>query len=225
MDTKSTSPLVGRGDCDRTSAVTRSLLGYGVIAGPVYLLVGLVQALTRKGYDLAHDDLSVLANGSLGWIQMANLILAGLMTIAAAVGIRRALPDSPWSARLLVGCGVGYVLAGVFTADPMNGFPVGTPPGPPTTMSWHSLLHLVAGGLAFLCLVAACFVLARRLPRGWAGYSRTTGVVFLLSFLGIASGSGSAAVVLGFWVGIVLSWAWLAAVSLRLYRTTPKISG
>jgi hypothetical protein len=25
---------VGRGDCDRTSAVTRSLLGYGVLAGP-----------------------------------------------------------------------------------------------------------------------------------------------------------------------------------------------
>jgi hypothetical protein len=218
------SPLVGRGDCDRTSAVTRSLLGYGVLAGPFYLVVGLVQALTRKGYDLAHDDLSVLANGSLGWIQMANLILSGLMTIAASVGIRRALRDGPWGPRLIAGYGVGLVLAGVFTADPMNGFPVGTPPGPPATVSWHSLLHLVAGGLGFLCLIAACFVLARRLPRGWAVYSRTTGVVFLLSFLGIASGSTSAAVVLGFWLGVIVAWAWLAAVALRLYRTTPKIS-
>jgi hypothetical protein len=55
-------------------------------------------------------------------------------------------------------------------------------------------------------------------------YSRATGVLFLLSFLGIASGSTSAAVVLGFWLGIVLAWAWLAAVSVRLYRATPKIS-
>jgi hypothetical protein len=224
MATKSTSPLVGRGDCDRTSAVTRSLLGYGVLAGPFYLVVGLVQALTRKGYDLAHDDLSVLANGSLGWIQMANLIMSGLMTVAAAIGIRRALRGGPWGPRLIAGYGVGLVLAGVFTADPANGFPVGTPPGA-HTMTWHSLLHLVAGGLGFLCLVAACFVLARRFPRGPAVYSRTTGVVFLLSFLGIASGSNSAAVVLGFWLGIIVAWAWLAVVSLRLYRATPKISG
>ena len=223
MEIATASPLVR--ECNRTSAVTRSLLGYGVLAGPLYLVVGLVQALTRKGFDLLHDDLSLLANGSLGWIQMANLILAGLMTTAAAIGIRRTLPGSPWGARLIAGCGIGYVLAGVFTADPMNGFPVGTPPGPPSAMSWHSLLHLVTGGLAFLCLIAACFVLARRLPRGWAVYSQATGVLFLLSFLGVVSGSGSAAVVLGFWFGIILSWAWLAAVSVRLYRATPKITG
>jgi uncharacterized protein DUF998 len=228
MTTKSASPLVGQGNCDRTSAITRSLLGYGVLAGPFYLVVGLVQALTRKGYDLAHDDLSVLANGSLGWIQITNLVLSGLMTIAAAIGIRRALRDGPgstWGPRLIAGYGVGLVLAGVFVADPMNGFPVGTPPDPPATMSWHSLLHLIAGGLGFLCLIAACFVLARRFRRGRAVYSRVTGVLFLLSFLAIASGSDNAAVVLGFWLGIVLAWAWLAAVSLHLYRTTPKISG
>jgi hypothetical protein len=228
MTTNSASPLVGRGDCDRTNAITRSLLGYGVLAGPFYLVVGLVQALTRKGYDLAHDDLSVLANGSLGWIQIANLVLSGLMTIAAAIGIRRALRDGPgstWGPRLIAGYGVGLVLAGVFVADPTNGFPVGTPPGPPATVSWHSLLHLVAGGLGFLCLIAACFVLARRFGRGRAVYSRVTGTLFLLSFLGIASGSDNAAVVLGFWLGIILAWAWLAAVALHLYRTTPKTSG
>jgi hypothetical protein len=92
-------------------------------------------------------------------------------------------------------------------------------------VSWHSLLHLVAGGLGFLCLIAACFVLARRFGRGRAAYSRVTGTLLLLSFLGIASGSDNAAVVLGFWLGIILAWAWLAAVALHLYRTTPEISG
>jgi hypothetical protein len=198
--------------------VTRSLLGYGVLAGPFYLVVGVVQALTRTGYDLAHDDLSVLANGSLGWIQMTNLILSGLMTVAAAIGIRRALPDRPWGPRLIAGYGIGLVLAGVFTADPMNGFPVGTPPGA-HTMTWHGLLHLVTGGLGFLCVIAACFVLARPFGRRWTAYSRATGVLFLLSFLGIASGSTSAAIVLGFWLGIILAWTWLAVLSVRLYRT------
>ena len=32
---------------------TRSLLGYGIIAGPVFVVVSLAQALTRDGFDLA----------------------------------------------------------------------------------------------------------------------------------------------------------------------------
>jgi len=38
-----TAPLLGRGECDRTAAVTRSLLGYGVLAGPFYVIVSVVQ--------------------------------------------------------------------------------------------------------------------------------------------------------------------------------------
>jgi Protein of unknown function (DUF998) len=229
--TASASPLLGRGECDRTSAVTRSLLGYGVLAGPFYLVVSLVQAVTRQGFDLAHDDWSLLANGSLGWLQIANLVLSGLMTIAAAVGMRRSLRGTAggtWGPRLITGYGVGLVLAGVFVADPMNGFPVGAPPGRPASTSWHAMLHLVTGGLGFLCLIAACLVFARRFAgqhrRGWAGYSVLSGVLFLVSFLGIASGSGSAAVVIGFTAGVVIAWAWLAAVSIHVYRATPKIS-
>src|SRR5689334_10723610 len=143
------SPLVGRGDADRTAAITRSLLGYGVLAGPVYVVVGLAQALTRDGYDLTRHDLSLLANGSLGWIQIANFVLTGLMTIAAAVGMTRALralgggPGTVWGPRLIGLYGVGLVGAGVFVADPINGFPPGTPDGPPATVTVGGLGHLV----------------------------------------------------------------------------------
>lgn len=198
------------------AAVTRSLLGWGVVAGPFYLVVGLVQAFARSGFDIAHDDLSVLANGSLGWIQMANLILSGLMTLAAAVGITRA-GGGRWAGRLVGGYGVGLVLAGVFTADPVDGFPPGSHAA---GVSWHGMLHLVAAAAGFLCLVAACFAVARRF---WPWYSRATGVLFLLGFLGVASGSGSALVVLGFWLAVVIAWAWLAAVCVRLYRATPVV--
>lgn len=214
---------LGRGDCDRTSAVTRSLLGYGVLAGPFYVLVGVVQGLTRHGFNFAKHDLSLLANGSLGWIQIVNLVLSGLMTIAAAVGMRRSGKAGTWGPRLIAGYGIGLVLAGVFVADPMNGFPVGAPPGKPASTSWHSLLHIAAGSIGFACLIAACFVLARRFGRGRAWYSRVTGVAFGVSFLGIASGSGSPAIVLGFSAGVLLAWTWLALTSIHLYRITPKL--
>ncbi|BCJ34268.1 hypothetical protein Athai_17710 [Actinocatenispora thailandica] len=218
-----------RSSCDRSRAVTRSLLGYGVLAGPFYVLVSLAQAMTRRGFDLAHHDWSLLANGSLGWIQIANLVLSGAMVVAAAVGMRRALAGTPgcrWVPRLVAGYGIGLVLAGAFVADPANGFPIGTPAGRAAEVSWHGMLHLAAGGLGFLCLIAACLVYARRLRRlghrGWALYSALTGVLFLVSFAGITSGSSSAPVVLGFTAGVLLAWAWLAAVSVRLYRATPK---
>ena len=154
------SPLVGRGDADRAAAVTRSLLGYGVLAGPFYVVVGLAQALTREGYDLTRHDLSLLANGPLGWIQIADLILSGLMTVAAAVGMHRSLRvlgggrGSVWGPRLVAGYGVGLVGAGLFVADPMNGFPPGTPDGPPAVVTAGGIGHLVFGGLGFLCLIA-----------------------------------------------------------------------
>lgn len=192
------------------------MLAWGVVAGPFYLVVGLVQALTRDGFDIAHDDLSVLANGSLGWIQMANLILSGLMTLSAAVGVTRA-GGGRWAGRLIGGFGAGLVLAGIFTADPIDGFPPGSHAN---GLSWHGTLHLATAAIGFLCLVAACFVVARKF-RPW--YSRISGLLFLLSFFGVATGSQSALVVLGFWIGVVIAFGWLAALCVHLYRATPTV--
>ena len=212
-----------KNDCTKADRFTRSLLGYGVLAGPVYVVAALVQGLTRPGFDLLHDDVSLLSNGSLGWIQIANFILTGVFVIAAAAGMARALKGrSTWGPRLLAVFGAGLIAAGVFVADPMNGFPVGTPAGHPLSVSWHGLLHIVAAGIGFLCLVAACIVLARMFGRErrrmWMAYSLVTGIVFLLAFAGVASGSTSAAVVLGFWVGVLIAFSWIAAVSIDLYR-------
>ncbi|WP_018680451.1 DUF998 domain-containing protein [Actinokineospora enzanensis] len=207
---------------DRTAATTRSLLGYGVLSGAFYLVTGLIQALTRDGYEITRHELSLLSDGPLGWIQITNFVLSGLMVLAAAVGIRRALRDR-WGSLLVAGYGVGLIGAGVFVADPMNGFPLGTPAGRPVDPSWHGTLHMIVGGAGFLCLIAATFVLARRSGSVW--YSRGTGVVYLAGFAGIASGVDNAAVVLGFWVAVIAGWAWLAVLSIRLYRTVPRPDG
>lgn len=79
---------------DSAAAVTRSLLGWGIVAEPFYLVVGLVLALTRPGFDLSRHQLSLRMLGDGGWMQTTNLILSGLMTLAAALGFRRALRDT-----------------------------------------------------------------------------------------------------------------------------------
>jgi uncharacterized protein DUF998 len=214
-----------KADCTPAARVTRSLLGYGVLAGPFYVAVVLAQGLLRPGFDLLHDDASLLSNGSWGWVQVANFMLTGAMVIACAIGLQRALRGgrgATWAPRLLAVYGLGLIAAGVFVADPMNGFPPGTPAGRPLSMTPHGILHIVAAAIAFIGLVAACFVVARRFSaegrRGWTWFSRLTGIVFLLAFFGVASGSGSAVVVLAFWAGLLLAWGWLASLSIELYR-------
>ena len=63
--------------------VTKSLLGYGVIAGPFDVVESLSQALTRDGFDLTRHAWSLLANGDLGWIQITSFTLTGAMLVAA----------------------------------------------------------------------------------------------------------------------------------------------
>jgi hypothetical membrane protein len=203
-------------DCSPATRVTRSLLGYGVVAGPFYVVVGLAQALTRDGFDISKHAWSLLTNGDLGWIQIANFVLTGLMTVAAAYGLRRALTPGrgrTW-APLLVGVyGASLVGAGIFRPDPAQGFPAGTPET--TTVSWHGAAH-------FACLIAACFVLAGRFSRdgrrGLARFSRVTGVAFLAGFAGIASGSHGPTT-LAFVAAVGLVCAWLTTVCVHFYRT------
>ena len=64
---------------DRTVSVTRSMLRWGVVARPFYVIFGLVLAVTRPGFDLTRDALSLLLIEDLGWLQGVNLILSGLM--------------------------------------------------------------------------------------------------------------------------------------------------
>ncbi|WP_432972168.1 DUF998 domain-containing protein [Dactylosporangium sp. CA-233914] len=203
-----------------SARVTRSLLGYAVLAGPVYVIVSLAQAFTRDGFDVTRHAWSLLSNGDLGWIQVTNFVATGLMVLAAAAGLARAVPQSRWTARLVAVFGASLIAAGLLRADPAMGFPAGTPDGP-GTVTWHGVAHLVAGAIGFLCAVAAAWVLARHQDRGAALYSRLSGTAFLLAFAGIASSSSAPGFTLGFVAGVAIIFTWLAVVSIRLYRTLP----
>jgi hypothetical membrane protein len=205
--------------CQPADRATKSLLGYGVLAGPVYVAVSLTQALLREGFDLTRHEWSLLANGHNGWIQSANLILAGLMCLAFAIGLRRALVGgrgARWTPRLVAAYGISLVVAGIFPADPALGFPVGTPQSN-TPVTWMGILHLVAASVGFGCLAASCVVVARRFAaetrRGWAVFSALTAAVFLAGFAAVASGAGSVAANLAFTAAVIVVWTWMAAVA------------
>jgi hypothetical protein len=212
-------------DFDAAAAVTRSLLGWGVVAGAFYLIVGLAQALTRDGFDLGRHPLSLLMLGEGGWMQRANLLLSGLMVVAAALGFSRAMgrAGAVKRAGILLGVfGLGLIGSGIFPPDPMAGFPDGAVPGEAST---SGILHLAFGGIGFLLLGAASLVYAaycrRRRESGWAAYSWISGAVVIGGFVGGAALSTQAIGIGLLWIAVVAGWSWLAAASIHLYRAGP----
>jgi hypothetical protein len=78
---------------------TARLLACGVVAGPLFIGLVLLQAITRDGFDLRRHPLSLLSLGGLGCIQIANFVVAGALCVACAVGMRRVLHPGPAGGR------------------------------------------------------------------------------------------------------------------------------
>ena len=220
------APTSSASTFDRGRAVTKALLGWGVVAGPFYLLVGLAQALLVPGFDLSQHALSLLLLGPLGWIQAANLMLSGLMVLAAAVGFARLLPSRRnVGAGVLLGLyGVSLFAAAIFPPDPMGGFPAGGTDA--TTASTSGLLHLVAGAIGFVSLAAAAVVIGGWFRReGRRGAATASWIAAAVIVLGFMAGAALAMVPAGvglLWLAVVAGWAWLAFASLTAYRMAPR---
>jgi hypothetical protein len=77
------------------------------------------------------------------------------------------------------------------------------------------MMHFVVGAIGFAGFVAACVIMGRRFAAqgrsAWARFSWITGVLFLASFIGIASGSKGPFSLL-FALAVVLGFSWLSAV-------------
>ncbi|GAA1243175.1 DUF998 domain-containing protein [Pseudonocardia aurantiaca] len=202
---------------------TRTLLTCLTVAGPLWAAVSLVQAATREGFDLTRHPLSALSTGDLGWVQITNFLVAGVLTVVGAVGLRRAMTGTPggrWAPRLVAVNGLGMIAAALLVMDPADGFPVGTPAGMPASMSWHSVGHMIAGTIAFAGLIAACYVLGRHFGRTGhrrlAVASRIAGTVMLVGVGWAMSGGTAGSLTLA--VGTIAAMLWITAVAAR-YRS------
>lgn len=214
----STAPL----ELTRDRRRTRLLLLAGAVGGPLFTTLALGQALTRDGFDLARQPLSLLSLGDLGWLQITDFVVTGALMVALALGMRRVLTEGTgrtWAPLLTALLGLGLVAGGVFLPDPALGYPPGTPDSIPSSFSWHGTLHAVAPPFAFTALVACCFVFVRRFAAGGrraaALYSAATGVVALsLTAWPDQDGAG-----IRLAVAVFLGLAWTTFIALDLRRT------
>ena len=200
---------------------TRSLLACGVVAGPLFLLIFMILVFARPEFRFMRNEPSLLSIGSWGWLQIANLVIGGLLVIAAALGVRRVLRASTgrfWGSLLLAVFGLCQIGVGVFVTDPIRS---------PASMTFHGTMHLVFGGIGFIALMAACFVFVRTFAslrqRLWAVLCGITGVLFLSAFLSAAkAGQGAISIQLFLNLIFVLEWVWISLVSKQLMRNMSR---
>ena len=212
---------------------TRTLLTAGLVVGPLYTAVWLGQAdRTREGFE-HHSPPGQPARQRWtgGRSRRSNFVVAGILSIAAAVG---AAPvdlqprGAEWAPRLLGAYGVGLLLGRVFPADPAAGFPAGTP-ADYAEISTRGMGHFVAGAIGFTGLIAACLVMAAHyrlsVPQGpgWARFSTATGVLFFGAFAGLIAGAGNPVTITAFGEAIILGWTWIAATCAHHRHITTEL--
>jgi len=188
-----------------------------VASGPIFLLIFVIQILIHPEFHFTHSEPSLLSIGSLGWIQIANCVIGGLLVIAGSLGMQGVLRSNQgggWGPLLLAIFGGGTVGVGVFVADPS---------GSATGMTFHGTMHLIFGGVSFGCLMAACFVFVRTFSslgqKPWAIFSALTGLLFLAGFFSAANANQGARSIQFFLNLIfVLAWVWISSISRQLLR-------
>jgi hypothetical membrane protein len=202
----------------------RWLLSCGVVAGPLFVAVFLIEGELKPDYDPMRHPVSSLALGPYGWTQTVNFLVTGLLTVAFALGLAHFSGVRRKVGAALVGIwGIGLIGAGLFVTDPVSGYPPGTPvfPEEPTTAG---MLHDLFSVPAFFALWTACFVLAWGASRRWALYSVLSGIVVFVAFA--VSGVGfsqdeSAVDIAGLAqrISVIAGWTWLTVLAIRVRRT------
>src|SRR5437588_6342776 len=96
----------------------RVLLACGVIGPPLFIIVFLIEGATRPGYSPWRHYVSQLSTGEGGWVQIANFIMCGLLSLGFALALWSSSPRPArgfaWGPTLLVIFGLDLIVAGIF---------------------------------------------------------------------------------------------------------------
>ena len=152
------------------------------IIGPILFTACflLQEAFRRDEYSPMAEPVSALEAGPNGWIQQANFVVLGILTIIFAIGLHRGLRTTRRGVLgpLLVGAtGVLNILAAVFPLKEDAAGETYDPGG-----------HTVAGIMFFLTSAIGLIVLSRRLRqddrfRGLVTYVAASGALALVGFV------------------------------------------
>jgi len=200
---------------------TRTLLLCGVAAGPMYVIVTLVEALTRDGFDLRQHRFSWLTTGDLGWVHQLAMVAVGVLSILLAVGMRQTLRTgrgAVWGPRLLALFGLAYVVGGLLRADPVVGFPPGTT-AEMAQHTWQGVVQNASRGVSTLLLFAtAGVIVARFVAEERRRLAELYAILIPLAFaaltvVGMAIGGNPTALAF-----LATPWIWVTALAVHLYR-------
>jgi hypothetical protein len=209
------------------SPLTVGLVSCGGIGALLFTVTYLLEGVTRPGYDAGQQPISTLSLGPGGWVQQVNFVVFGVLMLLSAVGWYRVLvPErrAIWFPVFQGISGLCLIGAGVFSVDPLPGYPPDVVLGPATV---HGTLHTIFAWGVILSLALGCPALGAilgRLPawRGWAVYSYLTGLLILVFWGAFVQGASEHVVGLAPITGLTerlsaLSHAvWLCAVTAAL---------
>lgn len=210
--------------------ITKTLLICGAIGCPLFVIAFLIEGAARADYNSLRYPISSLSIGDTGWMQRANFIITGSLLLAFSIGLRNRLKWAGISvlASLLLGSvAIGLTGAGIFSTDPLYGYPSNLPLAL-TEFTVHGHLHVLFSIFVFVCLPVACFVFRRRFAdikkAGWATYSKFTGiampVTFILAGIGFKQFPGLVQFAGVFQrLSIIIGWTWITLLALHLFRT------
>lgn len=200
----------------------------GLLSGPLFIVVVLIQAVVRPGFDLRVHLISLLALGDLGFIQVANFALCGVLCLLLAVGIWRALrpgPGGTFGPIFTALHGLLLIVVAFYVTDPQHGFPPGA-----VTLSAPTPNGIVHAGAALWVFVTNALALAAlsrhfsaRNDGRWAAYCLASCAVMLLLFFGSFVASSNAALFLD--LALLVGWLGLSLIALKLLQETGAAAG
>lgn len=215
-------------DLTEQHRVTTALAVAGIVGPLLFTVTFLVQDLLRRpAYDPIGEPVSALGAGPSGWVQGANFVVFGLLTIAFALGLHRGVKPSRagvLAPAIMAVTGVAMILNGTvfpYTQDAagVRDAPVG---------------HIVFGVTYFLGTAVWLIVVARRMAHdpSWRDLSThvlVAGVTAIVAFVASAALVQPDDAPLHDWAGLVqrvlvigVTFPAMVVLGLRLLRLASR---
>jgi hypothetical membrane protein len=213
---------------------TQILLIFGQAGSVLFILMFLIQGQLRPDYSPLKFAVSSLSIGTYGWVQQLNFIISGTLIFFFAIGFRRAtflMNNSLWISRLIGAVGLGLAGAGIFSSDPVYGYPV-TEPLRISQFTITGHLHDLFSLFVFVCMPLACLKMRKRFKEAdnikWVRYCAISAAGIISAFIIAAIGFKQAPIIVDFAgafqrLSIMFGCAWLAMLSGLVLGSSQKI--
>ena len=213
---------------------TKWLLICGQLGCIFFIVLFLIQGQLRDAYAPLKFPISSLSIGHYGWIQRVNFLISGSFIFLFAIGFRKATPElksSLWTSRLIGAVSLGLFGAGLFSSDPVYGYPMTAPIRiAQFTITGH--LHDFFSIFVFVCLPIVCFKMRNRFiefnNKKWAGYTLISVIGMLTTFILAAIGFKQIPVFVDFAgafqrLSILFGFIWMTTLSVFIIKTSKQI--